>query len=265
MPTLKLVCPNTEWLEHDGSGSGGQNPKGILSDDILLDGTVIKKGGLVMYVPCSMGRMTELWCPDAEEFQPERWRKRGVYSPLHPPSKFTAFQVRRHTSFFISASTIYYDMKSLEGHLKSTLQFWNMTIAVSVPHTSQCDWINRLHPKSIAKRHSYRCHGQKSGYSAAFPTKDSDHLSARLWLQKYIGLNISANNESSLRHGQDSLFPFHGLHGWVDVCGCRRGHGYPLARTRPTCKWRWPPQSCAASSNCKLRKAILWSTAWWQS
>ena len=83
-----------------------QDPKGILSDDILPDGTVVKKGGLVTYVPYSMGRMTDLWGPDAEEFRPERWLKDGVFVPASP-YKFTAFQVRQHTAFFLSSGPSY--------------------------------------------------------------------------------------------------------------------------------------------------------------
>lgn len=69
-----------------------QDPKGILADDILPDGTMLKKGGLVTYVPYSMGRMTALWGDDAKEFRPERWlAKDGTFVPVSP-FKFTAFQ-----------------------------------------------------------------------------------------------------------------------------------------------------------------------------
>jgi cytochrome P450 len=84
---------------------GEQNPKGVLSDDILPDGTVVKKGGLVTYVPYAMGRMTDLWGPDAQEFRPERWLKDGVFVPASP-YKFTAFQVRQHMAFFLSSGPI---------------------------------------------------------------------------------------------------------------------------------------------------------------
>lgn len=68
-----------------------QNPKGILEDDILPDGTLVKKGGLVTYVPYAQGRMKELWGKDADEFRPERWLKDGIFIPASP-SKFPAFQ-----------------------------------------------------------------------------------------------------------------------------------------------------------------------------
>ena len=34
-----------------------QDPKGILEDDVLPDGTKVRAGGMVTYVPYSMGRM----------------------------------------------------------------------------------------------------------------------------------------------------------------------------------------------------------------
>jgi cytochrome P450 len=76
-------------LDWDGEN---QDPKGILADDVLPDGTVLKKGGMVTYVPYSAGRMTELWGEDASEFRPERWLKDGVFIPVSP-FKFNAFQV----------------------------------------------------------------------------------------------------------------------------------------------------------------------------
>ncbi|KAG0613124.1 hypothetical protein M758_6G078900 [Ceratodon purpureus] len=68
-----------------------QNPKGILADDILPDGTVLKKGGLVSYVPYAQARMTDVWGADANEFRPERWLKDGMFIP-ESPFKFNAFQ-----------------------------------------------------------------------------------------------------------------------------------------------------------------------------
>ncbi|KAL3840566.1 hypothetical protein ACJIZ3_025157 [Penstemon smallii] len=68
-----------------------QDPKGILEDDILPDGTKVKAGGMVTYVPYSMGRMEYNWGPDAALFKPERWLKDGIFQNASP-FKFTAFQ-----------------------------------------------------------------------------------------------------------------------------------------------------------------------------
>uniref|UniRef100_A0A2N9J4Z5 Cytochrome P450 n=1 Tax=Fagus sylvatica TaxID=28930 RepID=A0A2N9J4Z5_FAGSY len=68
-----------------------QDPKGILKDDVLPDGTKVKAGGMVTYVPYSMGRMEYNWGPDAASFKPERWLKDGFFQNASP-FKFTAFQ-----------------------------------------------------------------------------------------------------------------------------------------------------------------------------
>ncbi|KAK1379566.1 Cytochrome P450, family 704, subfamily B, polypeptide 1 [Heracleum sosnowskyi] len=68
-----------------------QDPKGIVEDDILPDGTKVKAGGMVTYVPYSMGRMEYNWGPDAASFKPERWLKDGLFQSASP-FKFTAFQ-----------------------------------------------------------------------------------------------------------------------------------------------------------------------------
>ncbi|KAM7468518.1 hypothetical protein LguiB_016080 [Lonicera macranthoides] len=68
-----------------------QDPKGILQNDVLPDGTKVKAGGMVTYVPYSMGRMEYNWGPDAASFKPERWLKDGVFQNVSP-FKFTAFQ-----------------------------------------------------------------------------------------------------------------------------------------------------------------------------
>ncbi|KAL6350698.1 hypothetical protein AAG906_028155 [Vitis piasezkii] len=68
-----------------------QDPKGILEDDVLPDGTRVKAGGMVTYVPYSMGRMEYNWGPDATLFKPERWLKEGFFQNASP-FKFTAFQ-----------------------------------------------------------------------------------------------------------------------------------------------------------------------------
>eukprot|EP00253_Pinus_taeda_P034337 PITA_34337 len=65
--------------------------KEVLAEDILPDGFKVKKGDIVCYVPYSMGRMTDIWGSDTEEFRPERWLHNGIFLP-QSPFKFTAFQ-----------------------------------------------------------------------------------------------------------------------------------------------------------------------------
>ncbi|MCD9646714.1 hypothetical protein HAX54_036868 [Datura stramonium] len=42
-------------------------------DDILPDGTFVKKGTRVIYHPYAMGRVEKVWGKDWAEFRPERW------------------------------------------------------------------------------------------------------------------------------------------------------------------------------------------------
>ncbi|KAI3956914.1 hypothetical protein MKX01_000948 [Papaver californicum] len=50
--------------------------KEAANDDILPDGTIIKKGMIVLYSCYAMGRMKNLWGSDWNEFKPERWLER---------------------------------------------------------------------------------------------------------------------------------------------------------------------------------------------
>ncbi|XP_010244250.1 PREDICTED: cytochrome P450 94C1 [Nelumbo nucifera] len=60
-------------------------------DDVLPDGTVVKRGTRVTYHPYAMGRMEEVWGPDCLEFKPERWLKKGIFWP-ESPFKYPVFQ-----------------------------------------------------------------------------------------------------------------------------------------------------------------------------
>ncbi|KAH7446268.1 hypothetical protein KP509_01G049000 [Ceratopteris richardii] len=77
--TLRLYPP----VPRDG--------KTVLKDDVLPDGTYVKRGAQISYVPYSMARMEFLWSPDALEYKPERWLMDGAFQP-ESPFKFTAFQ-----------------------------------------------------------------------------------------------------------------------------------------------------------------------------
>ena len=68
--------------------------KCVFQDDILPDGTEVKKGDVVSFLPWCMGRDADLWGEDCLEFKPERF--------LHQTSKpspfvFIAFQAGPRT------------------------------------------------------------------------------------------------------------------------------------------------------------------------
>ena len=69
-----------------------QDTKVAINHDVLPDGTIVKAGDHVAFVPYSMGRMKFLWGDDALEFKPERWLHDGLFRAVSP-FKFTAFQV----------------------------------------------------------------------------------------------------------------------------------------------------------------------------
>ncbi|CAI9763136.1 unnamed protein product [Fraxinus pennsylvanica] len=71
--------------------------KHALSDDVLPDGTPVRAGDRVTYVPYGMGRMENLWGKDRFNFKPERWiseMEQGRIKALKNicPYKFPVFQ-----------------------------------------------------------------------------------------------------------------------------------------------------------------------------
>ncbi|KAL5809760.1 hypothetical protein ACOSQ3_030451 [Xanthoceras sorbifolium] len=60
-------------------------------DDVLPDGTSVKRGTRVTYHPYAMGRISEIWGPDCLEFKPDRWLRDGVFFPENP-FKYPVFQ-----------------------------------------------------------------------------------------------------------------------------------------------------------------------------
>ena len=63
--------------------------KCVMKDEILPDGTPVRKGDILSFQAWSMGRDRDLWGPNAAEFVPERFL--GTAKPN--PFVFTAFQV----------------------------------------------------------------------------------------------------------------------------------------------------------------------------
>lgn len=52
--------------------------KGAVADDVLPDGTTVRKGEKVTYLPYAMGRMETIWGEDWAEYRPERWLKKAA-------------------------------------------------------------------------------------------------------------------------------------------------------------------------------------------
>lgn len=53
-------------------------------EDMLPDGTVVKKGWTVMYSAMAMGQSERIWGADCAEFRPERWLADGVFRARSP-------------------------------------------------------------------------------------------------------------------------------------------------------------------------------------
>ncbi|XP_027095426.1 cytochrome P450 94A1-like [Coffea arabica] len=56
--------------------------KEATEDDVLPDGTVVRKGTRVAYHPYAMGRIEDVWGSDWAEFKPERWLEKDGLSGM---------------------------------------------------------------------------------------------------------------------------------------------------------------------------------------
>ncbi|KAI3959346.1 hypothetical protein MKW98_018936 [Papaver atlanticum] len=73
-----------------------QDPKGVLKEDVLPDGTKVRAGGLGVYSSYAMGRMMYNWGLDATSFNPDRWFNKELFQS-ESPFKFAAFQAGPRT------------------------------------------------------------------------------------------------------------------------------------------------------------------------
>ncbi|KAI4340720.1 hypothetical protein MLD38_025530 [Melastoma candidum] len=100
--------------------------KEVVEDDVLPDGTVLKKGMKVLYMIYAMGRMEAIWGKDCREFRPERWLQEGRFKS-ESAYKFAAFNggpriclgkdFAYYQMKFVAASILYqYRVEVVEGH-----------------------------------------------------------------------------------------------------------------------------------------------------
>jgi cytochrome P450 len=89
MKYVECVCMEALRLHPSVPKEG----KCCFKDEVLPDGTPVRKGDLISFFPWIMGRDTDLWGPDAGEFKPERFLENMKPSPF----VFTAFQAGPRT------------------------------------------------------------------------------------------------------------------------------------------------------------------------
>ncbi|KAH0864514.1 hypothetical protein HID58_081725 [Brassica napus] len=99
--------------------------KHAANDDVLPDGTRVKKGDKVTYFPYGMGRMENLWGKDWDEFKPSRWfdskpgSTRPVLKPVSP-FKFPVFQAGPRVC--VGKEMAFMQMKYVVGYVLSRFE-----------------------------------------------------------------------------------------------------------------------------------------------
>nr|AYV88882.1 cytochrome P450 oxidase CYP94D72 [Polygala tenuifolia] len=88
--------------------------KECLNDDVLPDGTVVKKGWFLAYHTYAMGRMESIWGKDCNEYKPERWLENGVYKP-ESPFRFPVFHAGLRMC--LGKDLAYIQMKSVAARI----------------------------------------------------------------------------------------------------------------------------------------------------
>lgn len=91
--------------------------KCCFKDDVLPDGTPVRKGDLITFVPWIMGRDKDLWGEDALEFKPERFLDKAKPSPF----VFIAFQAGPRTC--LGQNFAIQEMKTCLARSLFTFQF----------------------------------------------------------------------------------------------------------------------------------------------
>ncbi|KAJ6890204.1 hypothetical protein NC651_023876 [Populus alba x Populus x berolinensis] len=125
--------------------------KEVAEDDVLPDGSIVKKGARVFYCIFSMARMDSIWGKNCLEFKPERWIRDGKFVSenqfkyavfnagprLCLGKKFAYMQMK-----MVAASILLrYSVKVVEGHdaspkMTTTLYMKNGLLVTLMPRDS---------------------------------------------------------------------------------------------------------------------------------
>ncbi|GAB2227906.1 hypothetical protein Droror1_Dr00009734 [Drosera rotundifolia] len=87
------------------------NLRSCIGDDVLPDGTKIKKGWFVFYHTYAMGRMESIWGKDCNSFLPERWLDHNGTCKTESPFRYPVFHAGPRTC--LGKETAYVQMKSV--------------------------------------------------------------------------------------------------------------------------------------------------------
>ncbi|KAG0375163.1 Protein kinase alk2 [Mortierella sp. AD032] len=101
-----------------------RNLKIAVQDDVWPDGTKVYKGEFVSWSSWTMGRSTELWGPDAKEYNPDRWMQGEKFSA----HKFPAFHAGPRTCLGQQFATV-------EGITIMSMMFQKFTFDLVDPDT----------------------------------------------------------------------------------------------------------------------------------
>eukprot|EP00624_Nannochloropsis_granulata_P004898 evm.model.NODE_34730_length_4114_cov_12.519445.1 len=108
-----------------------KNPKCVCRDDVLPDGTPVRAGSYVMYVPYVMARLPELWGPEPEKFDPDR-HLQGRHRPS--PYLWPAFQAGPRTC--LGQKLAYMEAKAVLCALLASFEFAR-SASMAVPRLVQ--------------------------------------------------------------------------------------------------------------------------------
>lgn len=102
--------------------------KEVLDDDVLPDGTELKRGDRVMYSIFSMARMESLWGRDCEVFRPERWlREDGQRMVSESQFKYAVFNAGPRLC--VGKKFAYMQMKMVAASV-----LWRYSVVVAEGH-----------------------------------------------------------------------------------------------------------------------------------
>lgn len=95
--------------------------KACQNDDVMPDGTLIRKDWFVTYHTYAMGRMESIWGSDCCEFKPDRWLEKTGFCRQESPFRFPVFHAGPRMC--LGKDMAYNQMKSIAASVMERFEF----------------------------------------------------------------------------------------------------------------------------------------------